>query len=754
MKEQMSSRANSAIFNPLPCRRGLLREVAILLIILLLLPAISLGFASFTRAGDIPAVKLTAEERTWLENNPEKLTLLFNIEFPPIEFSSASGTFIGMGADIISMEGIPSLRVAGKTDYALAWSIGVSRKYPLLYSSIQKALDTIPKSEIDTIRRRWISLDISGWLDPETRRLLHVVNVFISLFIIGLLSISYFLRRRLKEKVTALKTARQELLDQSELLRLAAEAANAGLWDYRPAMKTGYLSSHWFALLGYPPADKKLPLAEIRKFMHPEDRPRVDRSFRDYITGGGRGLLEIEFRQLRADGTWCWVLSKSKAVEWDEKGVPSRIIGLDLNIQTIKEAQEAMVKSEAKFRAIFENAPYPIVITALEDGRYLEANKSFLDSRGISREELLGLRTEDFAFIREEETADVIDTLMKTGSVKNRETTVGKKDGTNRHITYSSILLEIQGQKQILSMTVDVTERKRAEEALKESEARFRSLFMNAPIPLINLTLEGKVIAVNDRLSQVLGYTIDDVPNLEQAWKLALPDPDLRGEVTSKWRTDLERAIADNTDMESFECPIRCKDGTVHTMVVGTKLISNSINVSFFDITEWKKAEEARDFERRQLLSIFDSLNELIYVSDPFTYKILFSNRRLQNLIGKDPTGGICYKELQGFDQPCDFCTNSIILNSGGMPYKWEFHNTLMNVDVEIVDQIIRWPDGRDVRLEIAGDITERKQTEKEQKKLQGQLLQSQKLEAVGVLAGGVAHDFNNMLGAIIGYTE
>jgi len=131
------------------------------------------------------------------------------------------------------------------------------------------------------------------------------------------------------------------------------------------------------------------------------------------------------------------------------------------------------------------------------------------------------------------------------------------------------------------------------------------------------------------------------------------------------------------------------------------------------DITTLKKSEDAMDFERRQLLSIFDSIDQVIYVSDPFTYEILFANKRLRDELGLDPIGKLCYQELQGFNAPCPFCTNSIILANGGIPYKWEYYNEKQNQAVDIIDRIIRWPDGRYVRFEIAIDITERKRAEK-----------------------------------------
>ncbi len=151
--------------------------------------------------------------------------------------------------------------------------------------------------------------------------------------------------------------------------------------------------------------------------------------------------------------------------------------------------------------------------------------------------------------------------------------------------------------------------------------------------------------------------------------------------------------------------------------------------------------------EREQLISIFNSIDEIIYITDPYSHELMFANNYLKSLLGKNPIGEKCYRVLQGLNGPCEFCTNHIILKNKYAPYTWEFHNSILNRDFSIIDKIIKWPDGRDVRFELAIDITE-------QKKLADQLQQAQKMEAVGRLAGGIAHDFNNILTAVTGYAQ
>ncbi len=157
-----------------------------------------------------------------------------------------------------------------------------------------------------------------------------------------------------------------------------------------------------------------------------------------------------------------------------------------------------------------------------------------------------------------------------------------------------------------------------------------------------------------------------------------------------------------------------------------------------------KKVKEKLKKERKLFLSVLNNISEIIYVVDPATYEILFINDYFKRILGKNPVGQICYQELQGFDSPCEFCKNEKIKNLGGKPLKWEFHHERFDSDYLIIDRMIKWPDGRDVKLEIATNITKLKKMEKE-------VWKNRNFEALGLLAGGLAHDYNNILTGIFG---
>jgi PAS domain S-box-containing protein len=217
---------------------------------------------------------------------------------------------------------------------------------------------------------------------------------------------------------------------------------------------------------------------------------------------------------------------------------------------------------------------------------------------------------------------------------------------------------------------------------------------------------EGRFLEVNDACCRILGYTREELLSMSIADVEAVESP---ANVQSHIQALRQKTY------DYFISRHRRKDGSIIDVEVNASYLDigeGSVVILFNDITERKRAEDALQFERLQLLSIFDSIDEVIYVTDPYTHEILYANRAMQDKFGKILTGGICYREMQDKDAPCEFCTNDIILRNKGEPYRWEFHNPTVNMDFDIVDRIIKWPDGRDVRFEIALDVTERKRAE------------------------------------------
>ena len=129
--------------------------------------------------------------------------------------------------------------------------------------------------------------------------------------------------------------------------------------------------------------------------------------------------------------------------------------------------------------------------------------------------------------------------------------------------------------------------------------------------------------------------------------------------------------------------------------------------------SEPERLESDLQVANEEFISIFDSIDEPVYVSDPDTHKILYANSAVKARRGENILGKKCHEVLQNLDVPCDFCTNPLILGENtGKTHICEFRNKVDRRWYRCIDRAIKWPDGRMVRYEMAIDIHEQKQME------------------------------------------
>ena len=311
-------------------------------------------------------------------------------------------------------------------------------------------------------------------------------------------------RREIAER----EKAQEELRQSEDRLRLATEATRLGTFDFDPVTGELLWDSRCKEIFGLPP-DAGIDYETFLAGLHPGDRDRADGAVRSALDPAAGGAFELEYRVVGlGDGEERWVEARGRT--FFEGGRAVRFIGTVLDVTEKKRAGEALKRSEERYRAVMEQSTEGIYLLDTESRRLIETNPAFERMFGYTAEELKGMEIYDLvAHSRANVDANVGRTL-ELGRVLIGERSYRRKDGTVVEVEIGASTISYDGQRAICATVRDITARKRAEDALRRSEERFRSLVRYASDIIVILDGSGEILYESPAVERVLGFTAQE----------------------------------------------------------------------------------------------------------------------------------------------------------------------------------------------------------------------------------------------------
>ena len=519
-------------------------------------------------------------------------------------------------------------------------------------------------------------------------------------------------------------------------------------------------SPEYLKIHGLPPEAATETHEDWVRRIHPEDRERTERQFLDAVKGTVRDY-NAEYRIVRPnDGQVRWIAVKAQ-IERDAAGRALRLVGAHIDITDAKLAELALRESEQRFRLVSESAPVMLWMGDV-DGKCLYLNRMLRDFWGVPADGVAGFNWDASLH------PDDRDTLFGTFGAAMRdnvpftvEARYKRFDGEYRLIrTDAKPRFGVRGEfLGMIGVNVDITETRRADQALKESEERFRLIANSAPVPMWVSRLDGKRAFVNQAYMDFLGLGYEEC--LVFDWRQALHPDDLQ--------RILQEQVAGEGSRKPFalEARYRRADGPwrwlrsesqprwgaegEHTGFIGVAHDTTSAKQAEIELrgmNETLEAEvEARTRERDR---IWNASQDLLVVADT-TGTWLNVNPAIGPTLGWSEHA-VLGRTSQWLEHPDDIArtkAETAHLAAGGKTQRFE--NRLRHKDGSY--RWLSWTAAAHEGLvyAVARDVTDEREAAETLRHTAEALRQSQKMEAVGQLTGGIAHDFNNLLQGIVG---
>ncbi|BDI15285.1 hypothetical protein ANSO36C_10870 [Nostoc cf. commune SO-36] len=336
--------------------------------------------------------------------------------------------------------------------------------------------------------------------------------------------------QQLQQEIAQRQQVEVFLGESEKRLKLALEFSQMGLWDWNVVTNKAIWSENYQVLFGVLPGSFDGPYETFQKCVHPEDRQSVMQGIVHALAQ--KTDYNDEFRIIRSDQSVHWISAKGKFI-YNDQGKPVRMIGVCMETTVCKQAVESTreLTTQVQEQANILNA----ILTASVDHIYIFNRRGCYQFVSHDAATVLGFKTQDLVGKTLQDLdvpADLIEqvdnqrqAVMKTGQPIKDECKYVTADGVHY---YEYILTPLRNSNQniegVITVSRDITEHKRAEKSLRESEARFRRLFESNLIGVAFWNLDGFIVDANDAFLQLTGYTRDEFATLGRInWRELTP---------------------------------------------------------------------------------------------------------------------------------------------------------------------------------------------------------------------------------------
>ncbi|WP_444843318.1 PAS domain S-box protein [Chroococcidiopsis cubana] len=429
------------------------------------------------------------------------------------------------------------------------------------------------------------------------------------------------LERKVEERTQALQqeiAERQQTeaaLRQSEAnYRNLLQTANSVIIRYDPQGRIRYINDYGVKFLGY--EEHQILGRTLFETIIPdiETSGRDVRPFVHDLLRNPQAYPQGENENLCRDGRRVWVAWSNQAI-LNEQGDLAEILSIGHDITQYKEAEEALQRSETKFRNIFENSQVGIYQIRICDGLILNANQRYANLLGFdSPQEIIGLEHTIGYFVNPNDRQQAIELLKRDGEVRSGEVQMRKRDGTLFWALYSSYLNAADDY--IEGVVADISDRKQAEVALQTSEERLRLALTASNQGLYDINMKTGEIVVNPEYASMLGYDPATLHTTRNEW-LESVHPDDRESVVAA----SDACITGEVPNYQAEFRQRTQDGQWKWILSVGKIVTwnesgepiRGLGV-YTDIDDRKQAEIALQASEAELRALFSAIPDLICI--------------------------------------------------------------------------------------------------------------------------------------------